>query len=300
MRRVVFLAAVLVLIVPSFAEETKTLTGQVFIRTKGAETIKLSLVDVLLFEENPLTDFVARMRSEAQPLLDSLERAARGAFDSTIAAVEKGHDTRSIEAREKELDAMRAHIIRRVYLKSASYYFSDLPPPIQSTKTDADGNFIFKLPEGSYVLVAASQRRISEKLEFYNWMVKVAVHADKRVMLANDNLTNSGSADSLIATREIGDYPGLSLEGINLDSLKAEVELQKKEAELNKQKEMAQRKAVELYPDLGVAGSPLNKEFVDRVKRYQAEKKEFFAEPDWPIRLAKECSEYLKANPAAQ
>ena len=58
----------------------------------------------------------------------------------------------------------------------------------------------------------------------------------------------------------------------------------------------AQLKSVALYPNVGVAGSPLNTEFVARMKRYQAEKKEFFAEPDWPIRLAKECNEDLSAK----
>ena len=61
-----------------------------------------------------------------------------------------------------------------------------------------------------------------------------------------------------------------------------------------------QRKTIELYPDLGVADSPLNKEFVERVKIYRIEKKEFFSEPDWPVRLAKECSEALAAKPKAK
>ena len=60
MWRVVFLAAVLVLVVSSFAEETKTITGQIFIRTQGAETIKLSLVDVLLFDEKSLADLIVK------------------------------------------------------------------------------------------------------------------------------------------------------------------------------------------------------------------------------------------------
>ena len=51
---------------------------------------------------------------------------------------------------------------------------------------------------------------------------------------------------------------------------------------------MSQKEAVARYPNLGVAGSALNKEYVARLKRYQAEKREFFTEPDWPMRLAKE------------
>ena len=62
----------------------------------------------------------------------------------------------------------------------------------------------------------------------------------------------------------------------------------------------AQSKAMELYPDLGVAGSPLNTEFVARVNRYQVEKKDYFAEPDWPIRLAKECASDLAGQKAVK
>ena len=60
---------------------------------------------------------------------------------------------------------------------------------------------------------------------------------------------------------------------------------------------IAQRKAIELYPDLSVADSPLNKEFRERMTIYRIKKKEFFAEPDWPVRLAKECSDALAAKP---
>lgn len=40
--------------------------------------------------------------------------------------------------------------------------------------------------------------------------------------------------------------------------------------------------------------------FNERVKRYRTEKTEFFAESDWPVRLAKECSEVLAAKPVAK
>jgi len=51
---------------------------------------------------------------------------------------------------------------------------------------------------------------------------------------------------------------------------------------------------------LGVAESALNKEFIARMKRYEIEKKEFFSEPDWPIRLAAERNEDLTAKKAEQ
>lgn len=49
-----------------------------------------------------------------------------------------------------------------------------------------------------------------------------------------------------------------------------------------------QREAMRLYPDLGQAGSAMNREFVARVKRYRSEKPEFFRDTGWPVTLAEE------------
>jgi hypothetical protein len=52
----------------------------------------------------------------------------------------------------------------------------------------------------------------------------------------------------------------------------------------------AQKRAMAVYPALGVSGSPLNREFVARHKRYQTEKPDFFTDPEWPTKLAAECA----------
>ena len=54
--------------------------------------------------------------------------------------------------------------------------------------------------------------------------------------------------------------------------------------------------AVKYHPDLGVGGSPLNKEFVARYKRYQAVESAFFDNPSWPLTLAEECAQALRAK----
>lgn len=46
--------------------------------------------------------------------------------------------------------------------------------------------------------------------------------------------------------------------------------------------------AVTLLPAIGEAGTPENKEFVERAARYRQENPDFFNEPDWPVRLAEE------------
>jgi hypothetical protein len=60
---------------------------------------------------------------------------------------------------------------------------------------------------------------------------------------------------------------------------------------------VAQKRAIAIYPALGVAGSPLNREFVIRHNRYKTEKPDFFTDPEWPTKLAAECAQALGAVP---
>jgi hypothetical protein len=160
------------------------------------------------------------------------------------------------------------------------------------------------------VLVAADSRKAGLTNEVYHWIVKVAIDADKKVMLANDNVSLIGSADSLILTPKKEEYIATAMKDGDIRSLAALVEKKKRERATAKQERerqaylepfrrdptVAQRKAVELYPDLAISGSPLNQQFVARLKRYKAENAKFFAEPDWPIRLAKECDDAIKTK----
>lgn len=58
--------------------------------------------------------------------------------------------------------------------------------------------------------------------------------------------------------------------------------------------------ALRLYPDLGVANSPLNREFVARYRSYQRLQPDFFQEPAWPVILVKECAAALGARSSTQ
>ena len=58
--------------------------------------------------------------------------------------------------------------------------------------------------------------------------------------------------------------------------------------------EEAQREAVRRYPDIAVAGSRLNREFLTRHKRYQAEQPKLLRNPLWPLRIAEESARALE------
>ena len=347
----------------------RTIEGQIFVRTQGAETIKLSLVDVLLFDEGVIAQDLEAKRNVAKPIYEGLQPYVKAAEKKEDAAKEvrkaaekaehdaggryEAHEAwlKAFNAESKAVDEWRNIRGKADYTHSALYYFSDLPAAVQTTKTDADGKFSFKVPSGSYVLVAASSRRTGKETESYYWMVRVPLDADKKMMLANDNLSSSGSADSVIRTPEHEWLVADAMKGCSIDTLMAHVEKEEREqaaaesarqeperraqlaqaakAEMERQAKLeaerqqaqltpvakqemerktnlesfrkdpkaAQRKAIELYPDLGVVDSPLYTQFRERETIYRIEKKEFFAEPDWPVRLAKECSEALAAKP---
>jgi hypothetical protein len=56
---------------------------------------------------------------------------------------------------------------------------------------------------------------------------------------------------------------------------------------------VAQQEAMRLYPDLRVAGSKFNAEFVSRHQRYQRENPEFLKDTSWPILLAEETAKAI-------
>lgn len=61
------------------------------------------------------------------------------------------------------------------------------------------------------------------------------------------------------------------------------------------QSQGAQQRAIQQYPQLGIANSPMNLEFVRRYKEYQHTNPDYFKNPEWPLNLAKECFDYLQA-----
>lgn len=52
----------------------------------------------------------------------------------------------------------------------------------------------------------------------------------------------------------------------------------------------AQARAVQEFPELGVAGSPFNTDFLARVKVLRASETSYFKDPEWPYKLAVELS----------
>ncbi len=88
-------------------------------------------------------------------------------------------------------------------LDSAPYYLEGLPNPLARTQTDADGEFVLKVPHrGSFVLVAHAQRQVGYSTEEYTWFALIPDEARNgaKVLLSNETLTTGGSPLSLVYT----------------------------------------------------------------------------------------------------
>ena len=58
----------------------------------------------------------------------------------------------------------------------------------------------------------------------------------------------------------------------------------------------AQQRAMKSFPQLGIANSPLNREFLRRYQTYQKADPDFFHNPNWPVILARESQDALRSS----
>jgi hypothetical protein len=198
--------------------ETHKLEGEVFIVTKGGQSIKLGLVEVALLPLEPLLPYLAEKKAAEESIaaqLDSEIEAAKADEKSKDARLQaaRSYDVLSKAGSEAYTKAYNEYyranyfcedlLGKRRAFPSGSYYFRNLPQSIVSTQTDSDGKFTIEVPaQGEFALAARSQRSVGSSVENYFWLVKVSPdqHA-KKLMLSNGNLSFSGSPDSLIVTK---------------------------------------------------------------------------------------------------
>lgn len=87
-------------------------------------------------------------------------------------------------------------------------YFSNMPMPIATAKTDADGKFSLSSPvkeqgdtkNGRFVLAAKAQRKVPSRTEKYFWIIRInsKVKANPRVIFSNDNLMSANSSEAAV------------------------------------------------------------------------------------------------------
>jgi hypothetical protein len=131
--------------------------------------------------------------------LELLEQAKGTAYDMQSTAAT--HDS-AVANREAALDRATKALMALNAAAGAERYFASLPKPVATATTDADGKFIVKLPTRErYAIAARSTRKVGDKDENYFWLIWVQGDGSpKKIMLSNNNTTDSGSPDSAIKT----------------------------------------------------------------------------------------------------
>ncbi len=205
------------------------LDGDVFIVTEGAQNVKLGLVEVRVLPYEETKGSIAKTKIQAQQeiaklqpqvvaaqkALELAQARCRDSFTRTTAIIEQGDfDPDSpryradVRAQNSARDILNNSWAALGNLKdqvrgwnSAPPYFANLPTPLASAKTDADGKVTIPLDRKATVALAAyATRRVFDETEDYYWLVRVSLNGQpsKRIFLSNDNLATSDSKDSLV------------------------------------------------------------------------------------------------------
>ena len=166
-----FLVVLASLILSGCKPKEATVSGQIFIVTRGGESIKLGSVQVQIIEKQSLVEFL----KQKQAAID-LPRE-RDVADATG---------------KKDLDAIKAAIDAKYapYPSTETYLDDFSPMAVRSVVSDADGKFSISYPrEIPSLIYAKAERETDSGTEKYYWLLNAYPDADNwHPMLSNDNL----------------------------------------------------------------------------------------------------------------
>jgi hypothetical protein len=204
-----------------------TLSGQVFVSTKGGENFKLGAVQVGLFDRNGIDAFIKATKTYADIKIQELNRSIEDALAAKKQAEEAEGSWYQAQRQSRYDDPNReslrnsynqaeqaANRARAEYRKvrgardfyyTGAFYFGLLVNPIQTAETDADGRFVIEVPQqGAFVIGAQAKRSVGDSTEHYYWLQPVSLGGQQKFSqnLSNNNLTSTPGTSSLIHTND--------------------------------------------------------------------------------------------------
>jgi hypothetical protein len=204
-----------------------TLSGQIFISTKGGENFKLGAVQLALFARDAIDSLLPSLKNyadykiqqlsgpvaETKAALDQAATSERAAYDAQYQAI-TAHGDYMAAKHATDLARKALATARNQYLEitgklnfyySGAFYFAFLQSPIQTADTDADGKFAIEVPQtGRFVIAAQAQRSIGKDTERYYWLQPVSLEGQQQRTqnLSNNNLTRTTGTSSLVITQD--------------------------------------------------------------------------------------------------
>jgi len=172
----------------------REVTGQVFVVTKGGESVKLGLVGIHKVDELQLAEIASPLVGKATTNKANamLLRELAAEFEQMVKQAPSGFHSPLEELSNVVIH--RANTERLLAQSLEDSLFKNLPPAV--AQTDADGMFTVEL-SGTEWLAARGQRRTANSTENYLWLLS-AKGAQRKLLLSNDRMLADADALMLV------------------------------------------------------------------------------------------------------
>jgi len=164
--------------------DTKKVSGEVFIVTKGSDNVKLGLINVIAVPEEI---FESNLKAREIDIKAKIEKAKNSANDCTnkVNAFYEGKYKGDVSSMMSNCGTIFQEV-----KDLPNLLMDSLPKEVFSTVTNADGKFSFNLPSnGKYTILAKGKRTVGDSEEKYYWLETVDTSKDNQtIILSNNNL----------------------------------------------------------------------------------------------------------------
>lgn len=201
---------------PSPIASERTIRGQVFVVTRGGNSVPLGGVVVSLYTHKTIQSLLPpiyqRMAvdvlrySTAYMAMKDKEGVAYADFEK-IKNKNKNNtwsdkQSKAYDAYKKLTKEKMEHYYSLMNITSGESYYVALPSPYITVQTDAGGYFKANISGNSVlVAIACASRQIGDTKERYCWFIKTDGSQD--VLMNNHNMFGMGSSDSAIQMPEL-------------------------------------------------------------------------------------------------
>lgn len=187
--------------------DKKNFSGQIFIVTRGGDSVPLGGVIVGFYTQDQFLNYIRNMYTsigaEVARLVPKFQKKRNEETEARYAWVKL--DKASLDARVKAADIWKQKERERkaVYYEllhktDAATFASALPPPSITTQTDASGKFSIALStEEPLTAAACASRQIGKQTENYCWFT--SMDGSREILMNNHNMLGMQSADSVFS-----------------------------------------------------------------------------------------------------
>ena len=177
--------------------------GLVNFEFRGEESYKIDFADISMLHEDILKykeifshDFWAGMSTERDAALKAIQD-----FIDADANASKAGQACAASFSTNESDALSKAKEELTEVLKIAHLFENLPNPVLTAKTNADGVCSLELPSsGKWIVAASAQRMVGDKMERYFWLVEVpdGKSSGTPLFLSNDNCLNENESPSWV------------------------------------------------------------------------------------------------------